>query len=68
MHEYAKRRAKDRSEIDREFLRRRLDAICEGLKEGVRREVARLRREGLPVYVIEDGNVVHRATPKIASL
>ena len=67
MHEYANRRAKNPSESDREFLRRRLDAICEGLKEGVRREVARLRREGLPVYVVEDGNVVDRAGPEIAS-
>ena len=30
-------------ETDREFLRRRLDDLCEGLKEGVRREVKRLR-------------------------
>ncbi len=67
MHEYANRRTTDRSDTDRAFLRRRLDAICEGLKEGVRREVARLRREGLPVFVIEDGNVVDCASPGTTS-
>lgn len=43
---------------DSDFLDRRLDAIAEGLKEGVRREVQRLREQGLPVYVDKDGSVV----------
>ena len=51
-------------ESDREFLRRRLDDLCEGLKEGVRREVKRLREEGLPVYVEENGKVVDRRCVK----
>jgi len=43
---------------DSAFLKRRLEAIAEGLKEGVRREVQRLRERGLPVYVAKNGTVV----------
>lgn len=43
---------------DSTFLNQRLDAIAEGLKEGVRREVQRLRERGLPVYVAQNGTVV----------
>lgn len=43
---------------DSAFLGKRLDAICEGLKEAIRREVQRLRRLNLPVYVAGDGKVV----------
>ena len=43
---------------DSTFLNQRLDAIAEGLKEGVRREVQRLRECGLPVYVAKNGTVV----------
>jgi hypothetical protein len=46
-----------------EILRQRLDQIAEGLQEGIRREVARLRRLGLPVYVAENGHVVERPEP-----
>ena len=49
-----------RSDIDPKFLRERLLAISEGLKEGIRREVARLRRLGLPIYVADNGKVVNR--------
>ena len=52
----------DHSRPDAEFLQHRLEAICEGLKEGIRREVARLRRLGLPIYVAENGTVVNRQT------
>lgn len=41
-----------------EFLDRESDAICEGLRVAVDREVAILRREGLPIYVAENGRVV----------
>jgi len=46
-----------------DFLKRRLNATAEGLKEGVRREVARLRKLGLPIYVAENGTVVNRQKP-----
>jgi len=52
----------DRSQADAEFLQQRLEAICRGLKEGIRREVARLRKLGLPIYVAENGTVVNRQT------
>lgn len=49
-----------RSEPDEAFLQSRLDDISRGLKEGIRREVARLRELGLPIYVAENGTVVSR--------
>ena len=51
-----------RSAVDQRFLQERLDAICQGLKEGVRREVRRLRELGLPVCVADNAanQVVHR--------
>jgi hypothetical protein len=52
----------DRSQTDAEFLQQRLEAISEGLKEGIRREVARRRKLGLPIYVAENGTVVNRQT------
>ena len=48
----------DASKVDPAFLQQRLEAISEGLKEGVRREVRRLRELGLPIYVARDGKVV----------
>ena len=45
---------------DSEFLQKRLDMISEGLKEGIRREVQRLREQGLPVYVAHNGKVVRQ--------
>jgi chromosome condensin MukBEF MukE localization factor len=44
--------------IDPALLQRRLDQISDGLKEGVRREVQRLRRLGLPIYVGSNGKVL----------
>ncbi len=44
--------------IDPALLQRRLDQISDGLKEGVRREVQRLRRLGLPIYVGSNGKVI----------
>lgn len=43
-----------------EFLERRLDDICAGLIEGVRREVERLERLGVPLCVADNGRVVYR--------
>lgn len=40
------------------FLRKRLDDISEGLKEGIRREIKHLEEQGLPIYVAENGKVV----------
>jgi hypothetical protein len=47
-----------RNQIDPEFLEQRLRTIEEGLKEAIRREVARLRANGLPIYVSKNGRVV----------
>ena len=52
----------ERSQADAEFLQQRLEAICRGLTEGIRREVARRRKLGLPIYVAENGTVVNRQT------
>ena len=46
------------SNVEPGFLEKRLDAICKGLKEGVRREVKRLHEQGLPIYVADHGKVV----------
>ena len=43
---------------DEALLDREMDDICEGLPEAIDREVARLRREGLPIYVSENGKVI----------
>ena len=61
----------DRNQPDAEFLQQRLEDICRGLKEGIRREVARRRKLGLPIYVVENGTVVNRQTsnpPHVATL
>ena len=52
-----------RSDVDPTYLQKRLDVICEGLKEAVRREVQRLRDLGLPVFVADNGRVVSRPYP-----
>ena len=41
-----------------EPMQRRVEAIREGLKEGVRREVERLEKLGLPRCVGENGKIV----------
>jgi hypothetical protein len=51
-----------RNKPDTEFLKQRLEDICRGLKEGIRREVARRRKLGLPIYVTDNGTVVNRQT------
>ncbi len=43
---------------DEALLDRRLDDICAGLCEAFEREVRQLRREGLPIYVSDNGKVV----------
>jgi len=40
------------------LLDKRMDDICEGFKEAIDREVQRLRREGLPIYVSDNGRVI----------
>ena len=40
------------------LLDKRLDDICIGFTEAIDREVERRRREGLPIYVAEDGKVI----------
>ena len=44
--------------LDSSFLQERLDQTNNDLKDGVRREVQRLRRLGLPIYLGNNGNVV----------
>jgi hypothetical protein len=43
----------DSNESTADFLDRRLEATAEGLKEGIRREIARREKLGLPIYVAE---------------
>ncbi len=52
------------NETEERALDKQLDEICEGLREAVNREVETLQREGLPIYVIEDGYVVDLQEPK----
>jgi len=41
-----------------------MDEICQGLIEAVDREVEALHREGLPIYVAENGRIVDlQSTP-----
>jgi len=44
------------------LLDRQMDEICQGLIEGVDREVEALHREGLPIYVAENGQIVDLQT------
>ena len=44
-----------RKEPDAAFLKKRLEQISQGMQEGIRREVARLRQLGLPIIVEENG-------------
>ena len=52
------RQTMQRSDIDPEFLKKRLEQIAEGLQEGIRREVERLKRLGLPIYVEQHGKII----------
>ena len=46
------------SESEDALLDKQIDDIYQGLREGVDREVERREREGLPIYVEENGIVV----------
>jgi len=46
------------SSTEEALLDRQMDEICQGLVEAVDREVDTLRREGLPIYVAENGRIV----------
>jgi len=47
-----------KKKVDSEFLKGRIRDMSEGLVEAIDREVARRRREGLPIHVWQDGKVV----------
>jgi len=47
--------AKDKNDA---LLKKRLDDICAGFREAIDREVEALRREGLPIYVSDNGKIV----------
>ncbi|MBI1827307.1 MAG: hypothetical protein HY287_03900 [Planctomycetes bacterium] len=40
------------------LLEKRLDDICEDLREAIDKEVEALRHEGFPIYVSDNGQVV----------
>ena len=50
------------SSTEEALLDRQMDEICQGLIEAVDREVESLRREGLPIYVAENGRIVDLQT------
>ena len=50
------------SKTEEQALDKQLDEICDGLREAVDREVETLQREGLPIYVAENGRVVDLQT------
>ena len=43
---------------EEQALDRQLDEICDGFCEAVDREVETLQREGLPIYVADNGRIV----------
>lgn len=45
-------------DFDSAFVEKRLTQMAEGLTEAIDREVETLRREGLPIYVAQNGKVV----------
>jgi len=47
-----------RSQLEEDALDKRMQDICEGLVEGIKREVETLRREGFPIYVAENGRII----------
>lgn len=47
------------SKTEDAILDKQLDEICEGLREAIDREVEVLRREGFPIYVDQDGEIVN---------
>ncbi len=48
----------ERMNDDPAVLKQRLRDMAEGLTEAIDREVETLRREGLPIYVSDNGNVI----------
>ncbi len=46
------------NEAEGRALDKQLDEICEGFREAIDHEVERRWREGLPIYVEENGRVV----------
>ena len=46
------------------YLEERRKVVREGFKKAIRREVARLHEQGLPVYVVRNGAVVTVPPPK----
>lgn len=54
------------SSTEERALDRQLDEICDGFREAVDREVETLQREGLPIYVSDNGRVVdlHKQEPR----
>jgi len=47
-----------RNQTEERVLDEQLDEICDGLREAIDREVETLQREGLPIYVSDNGSVV----------
>lgn len=47
-----------RGTTDPSFVEEQLRKMANGLTEAMRREVETLRREGLPIYVSDNGKVV----------
>jgi hypothetical protein len=43
---------------EEQALDRQLDEICDGFREAVDREIETLQREGLPIYVADNGRIV----------
>ncbi|MCG8448465.1 MAG: hypothetical protein MI725_02655 [Pirellulales bacterium] len=52
----------EQPKVDLHFFQQRLDTIRQGLEEAVRREVQRLHKQGLPVYVEKNGGVTLAST------
>ena len=46
------------SSDEKAVLRGHMDEICRGLVEAIDREVEVLQREGLPIYVAENGTII----------
>jgi hypothetical protein len=44
--------------IEDAVLDARMDEICAGLVEAIDREVETLRREGFPIYVSDNGQII----------
>lgn len=47
------------AKLEERALDKQLDEICKGMQEAIQREVKTLRREGMPIYVAENGRIVN---------